>query len=92
MAIEGFWDPGPPRPLTGAESVDLPGLILAGRWKSPAMPAHYTQHLAAQNTPAAQYLETRDRLADEASELKPLSELFSELAAMTARLQCRLSA
>lgn len=43
-----------------AHGIDLPGLMLAGRWKSHSMPHHYTQHLDAQNTPAAQYLKTQD--------------------------------
>ena len=42
-----------------AYGIDLPGLMLAGRWKKAEMPAHYTKHLAAQNTPAAQYLKTQ---------------------------------
>ena len=42
-----------------AWGIELPGLMLAGRWKTAAMTAHYTQHLAAQNTPAAQYLKTQ---------------------------------
>ena len=44
-----------------AWGINLPGLMLAGRWKTAAMPHHYTQHLDAQNTPAAQYLKIQDQ-------------------------------
>lgn len=48
--------------------IDLPGLILAGRWKSYAMPARYTQRLSAHHTTLGQYLKTQDQatLGDDA--------------------------
>ena len=52
-----------------AHGIDLPGLMLAGRWKKAEMPAHYTQHLAAQNTPAAQYLKTQQPPAFDAKHI-----------------------
>ncbi|MCY3578725.1 MAG: tyrosine-type recombinase/integrase [bacterium] len=70
-----------------ADGVDTPGLLLAGRWKTTATVARYIRHLTAQHTPAAQYLKTQRPPANKAGEVKPLSELLSELAAMIARLQ-----
>lgn len=42
-----------------AWGIDMPGLMLAGRWKTATTPARYIPHLAAHHTPAAQYLKTR---------------------------------
>ena len=41
-----------------ASGVDMPGLMLAGRWKTAATVARYIRHLAAQHTPAAEYHKT----------------------------------
>ncbi|WP_419924855.1 tyrosine-type recombinase/integrase [Candidatus Poriferisocius sp.] len=50
-----------------AFGIDLPGLMQACRWKSARMAAHYTRNIAAQQTPAAQYLKTQDRAANSAT-------------------------
>ncbi|MXW61198.1 MAG: tyrosine-type recombinase/integrase [Acidimicrobiaceae bacterium] len=42
-----------------AAGVPMPGLMQAGRWKSPATAVRYTEHLSASDTPAAQYLKTQ---------------------------------
>ena len=42
-----------------ASGVDMPGLMIAGRWKTAATVARYIRHLAAQHSPAAEYLETQ---------------------------------
>ncbi|MYH71138.1 MAG: tyrosine-type recombinase/integrase, partial [Acidimicrobiia bacterium] len=34
-----------------AWAIDMPGLMQAGRWKTPTTAARYTQHLAAHHTP-----------------------------------------
>jgi hypothetical protein len=38
---------------------DLPGLMQAGRWKSPQMPARYSEGLAAKRGAVAQMYERR---------------------------------
>ena len=42
-----------------ASGVDMAGLMLAGRWKSPATVIRYIRNLAVHHTPAAQYLEAQ---------------------------------
>ena len=46
-----------------AHGIDLPGLLLAGRWKTVRMIARYIQNLTARHTPAAQYLKSQDGAA-----------------------------
>ncbi len=38
--------------------IELPGLMTAGRWRSPAMPAHYTRNETASRGAVAQYYST----------------------------------
>ena len=45
-----------------ASGTDIAGIMLAGRWSSPAMVAHYTRRLTAADTPAAKHLQTRQPL------------------------------
>ena len=45
-----------------AAGIDLPGLMLAGRWKTARMIARYIQNLTARHTPAAQYLKTQEQV------------------------------
>lgn len=42
-----------------AHGTDLPGIMQACRWNSPNMVALYTRRIAAQDSPAAQYLRTQ---------------------------------
>ena len=42
-----------------ASGTDTAGIMLAGRWSTPSMVAHYTRRLTAHHTPAAQHLQTR---------------------------------
>lgn len=56
-----------------AWGIDLPGLMLAGRWKSSSMPALYSQRLSAQHTPAAKYLETQQHATPAADPEHPQS-------------------
>ncbi len=42
-----------------ASGIDLAGLMLAGRWHTPEMAAHYARRIQAQHTPAAQYLKSQ---------------------------------
>ncbi len=44
-----------------AYGTDMPGLMQAGRWKTPGTVARYTEHLAAHHTAAGQYLRTQQR-------------------------------
>jgi len=39
-----------------AAGTEMPGLMLAGRWKTPE---RYTKRIQAQHTPAAKYLKTQ---------------------------------
>ena len=48
-----------------ASGIDLPGLLLAGRWNTDRMVARYIQNLTARHTPAAQYLKSQDLSASE---------------------------
>lgn len=41
-----------------ASGIDMPGLMLAGRWKTAATVARYIRHLAAQHSPVAEYHKT----------------------------------
>ncbi len=47
-----------------AQDISMPALMRAGRWKSPTVAAHYTQHLTALHTPGAQYLQTQQAQND----------------------------
>jgi hypothetical protein len=38
-----------------AAGADLSGVMQAGRWKTPAMPARYAEHLLADRSAVAQY-------------------------------------
>ena len=42
-----------------AWGIDMPGLMLAGRWATTTTAARYTRNLAAHHTPAARYLKTQ---------------------------------
>ena len=42
-----------------AFGISMPGLMQAGRWKTSATAARYTEHLSAPDTPAGQYLKTQ---------------------------------
>lgn len=42
-----------------AHGTSMPGLMQAGRWKTPVTAARYTQHLTAHHTAAARYLKTQ---------------------------------
>ena len=42
-----------------AYGTSMPGLMQAGRWKTPGTAARYTQHLAAHHTAAGRYLKTQ---------------------------------
>ena len=44
-----------------AFGIDLPTLMLAGRWTTPSAAAGYTKHLAAQHTSVSRYLEIQDQ-------------------------------
>ena len=44
--------------VLAAWGVDMPGLMLAGRWKTADPVARYIRHLAAQHSPVAEYLKT----------------------------------
>lgn len=42
-----------------AAGISMPGLMQAGRWKTPATAARYTEQLTAADTSAGQYLQTQ---------------------------------
>ena len=42
-----------------AHGIHMPGLMLAGRWKTPETAARYIQDLIAHHTPAGQYLKSQ---------------------------------
>ena len=44
-----------------ANKIDMAAIMLAGRWTTPAMIAHYTKHLTANDNPAAKHLQTQHR-------------------------------
>lgn len=46
-----------------AAGIDMPGLMLAGRWSTAATVARYIQHLTARHTAVARYLESRHHTA-----------------------------
>ena len=50
-----------------AGGVDMPALMIAGRWKQPATVARYIRNLAADHTPVAQHLQTQDFTPEEPS-------------------------
>jgi len=45
-----------------AAGTEMPGLMLAGRWKTPEIAARYTKRIQAQHTPAAKYLKTQSQV------------------------------
>ncbi|WP_278251907.1 hypothetical protein, partial [Sabulibacter ruber] len=44
-----------------AAGVDLPGLMQAGRWASPRMPARYTEQLRATRSAVAKVRRAREK-------------------------------
>ncbi|WP_419926733.1 tyrosine-type recombinase/integrase [Candidatus Poriferisocius sp.] len=67
-----------------AKGTPTHGLMLAGRWTSQTTPTHYTRRLAAQHTPAAQYLKT---LQSPEAETDPEQQAFPASAAWGAAAQ-----
>ncbi|WP_420433713.1 tyrosine-type recombinase/integrase [Candidatus Poriferisocius sp.] len=57
-----------------ANNVDMAAIMLAGRWTTPAMIAHYTKHLAANDNPAAKHLQTQHPPTAKRPRRQPLSQ------------------
>ncbi len=54
-----------------ANNVDMAAIMLAGRWTTPAMIAHYTKHLTANDNPAAKHLQTQHRFTSKKPRQQP---------------------
>lgn len=53
-----------------ADHTDIVAIMIAGRWKQPAMVARYIRNLAADHTPTAQYLQTQTLIPNRPNTLK----------------------
>ena len=69
-----------------ATGADMPALMIAGRWKQPATVARYIRNLAADHTPAAQYLRTQCSIPAKPNALRLLAENFPRLQALATGL------
>ncbi|WP_420436984.1 tyrosine-type recombinase/integrase [Candidatus Poriferisocius sp.] len=57
-----------------SNKIDMAAIMLAGRWTTPAMIAHYTKRLAANDNPAAKHLQTQHRPTAKRPRRQPLSQ------------------
>lgn len=62
-----------------AHGIDLPGLMMAGRWNTPSAAANYAKRLAAHHTSVSRYLKTQDQtnLGGAAQHPGPTSALWA---------------